>query len=454
MVWRRIRTYAVLFATAAVLTASSADAQQGNGVVVDANGVLRTRVVRDPTGYLTRQRLAAAKAALAPDLARPSKSRKVSLTRLEAQVAKQMATGQGITDDMRYLAGLTRIRNVFYYPETGDVVIAGPAEGYMSNVAGRVVGMRTGRAVLELEDLVAVLRAFPPNGEQTQALVVSIDPTQEGLAAMRQFLVNISGRVTRNDAFQIAQGLKENLGLQNVRIEGVSPKTHFAQVMVEADYRMKLIGIGLEVPSVRIPSYVEKANPRSVARNALQRWYFTPNYDCVRVSEDEFAMELDGDGVQLISENQFVQDNGIRGVSGSVDRASEQFVRTFTKKYGELAEKEPVYAQLRNLIDMSIVAAFLQQYDYYGQANWTLETFGNEERFPVETYPAPTQVETAVNAIWKGSTLMTPLGGGVNIQPLVALSSDRLTIDEDGELEGLRKQTEIEQVDENRWWWD
>jgi hypothetical protein len=454
MAWRRIQWGALLFAAAAVLATTSAKAQQGNGVVVDADGVLRTHVVLDRGGYLTRQRLAAAKAALAPDLARPSKSRKISLTRLEAVVAERMATGQGITDEMRYLAGLTRIRNVFVYPETGDVVIAGPAEGFMANVAGRVVGMHTGRAVLELQDLVAALRAFPPDGQPTTALVVSIDPTQEGLAKMRQFLVNISGRVTPNDAPLIAQGLKENLGLQNVRIEGISPRTHFAQVMVEADYRMKLIGIGLEAPSVRIRSYVERANPRSVARNALQRWYFTPNYDCVRLSEDELAMELEGDGVQLISENQFVQANGIRGVATAVDRASEAFVQDFTAKYRELAEQEPVYAQLRNLIDMAIAAAFIQKYDYYGRAQWNLDTFGNEEQFPVETYPAPTQVETAVNAVWKGATLMTPVGGGVNIQPLVALSSEHLTVDEEGELEQLRQQTEVPPLDKDRWWWD
>ena len=86
---------------------------------------------------------------------------------------------------------------------------------------------------------------------------------------------------------------------------------------------MKLIGIGLENPPVRIPSYVSKASPRSVSRNALQRWYFTPNYDCVLVSQDEMGMELQGDGVQLISENQFVQANGMRGATGAVDRASE-----------------------------------------------------------------------------------------------------------------------------------
>ena len=229
-------------------------------------------------------------------------------------------------------------------------------------------------------------------------------------------------------------GLKENLGLQNIRIEGIPRTTHFAQVMVEADYRMKLIGIGLENPAVRIPSYVSKANPRSVSRNALQRWYFTPNYDCVRVSEDELAMALEGEGVKLFSEDQFVQADGARGVSTTVDRASQEFVNTFTAKYAELASKEPVYAQLRNLIDMAIAAAFIQQHDYYGQASWKMEVFGSEERFPVETYPEPKQVETAVNAIWKGNTLMTPVGGGVSIRPMLALASDHVKPDDKGEL--------------------
>jgi len=453
MAFRQYRVLVFLLG-AVCLSATSAFAQQGNGVVVDADGVLRTRVFFDPTGQLTRQRLAAARASLAPDLARPSKLRKISLTRLEAAIAAQMATGQGITDDMRYLAGLTRIRNVFYYPETGDVVIAGPAEGYMANIAGRVVGMHTGRAVLELQDLVAALRAFPPTGEKTQALVVSIDPTQEGLAKMQQFLFAIRGQVTPRDAGRIAAGLRENLGLQNVRIEGISPKTHFAQVMVEADYRMKLIGIGLERPAVKITSYVARANPRSVAQNALQRWYFTPNYDCVRVSQDELAMELEGDGVKLIGEDQLVQAHGGRVVTGQVDRASRTFVNEFTTKYSQLAAKEPVYAQLRNLIDMAIAAAFIQRYDYYGQAGWSMDTLGDEQQFPIETFTAPRQIETAVNAIWKGNTLMTPVGGGVRIQPLLALATDQMKLDEEGELKEQRVQAEIENVAKDQWWWD
>ena len=64
----------LFFSAVVALATSSAYAQTGNGVVVDADGVLRTRVFPDPTGTLTRQRLAAAQAALAPDWRGPASS--------------------------------------------------------------------------------------------------------------------------------------------------------------------------------------------------------------------------------------------------------------------------------------------------------------------------------------------------------------------------------------------
>lgn len=460
MVWRRVRFCSILaLAALGLLSAGSrrAEAQVGAGaagVEVDADGVLRTKIIRDETGALTRQRLAEAKAKLDPELMRPSKLRKVSLNRLEAAVEARFAKGEFETDDMKYLAGLTSIQYVFFYPETNDIVIAGPAEGFIEDISGRAVGIMSGRAVLELQDLIVALRAFPPSGKQTKLIGVSIDPTQEGLKKMRDFLVAISGRVSPNDAERIAAGLKENLGLQTVRIDGISPQTHFAQVLVEADYRMKLIGIGLEAPAVNIPSYVAKANARDVSRNALQRWFFTPDYDCVRVSEDDLAMELVGQGVKLIGEDERVSGDGIRVKSTNVDRASQAFCTAFTKKYAELAERTPVYAQLHNLIDVSIAAAFIQQQDYYSKAGWNMELFNDETRFPVETYETPKQVETAVNAVWKGNTLMTPVGGGVAINATKALMSEHLQSDDNGQLKDLRSQINVKSLAKDQWWWD
>ena len=424
------------------------------GVLVDAEGLLRTHVVRDPTGRLTRQRLAEAKATLNPDIARPSELRKVSLNRLEAAIADLQSRGAGFTDEMKYLAGLTRVQYVFYYPETNDVVIAGPAEGYIENLTGRMVGMVTGRPVIELQDLVVALRAFPPTGNMTDVISVSIDPTQEGLHRMQQYLARIGGRAFPGDTARIVNGLRRSLGRQTVSIRGVAPQTHFAQVLVEADYRMKLIGIGLEKPPVRFKSYVARANPSSVSRNALQRWFFVPDYESVRVSEDDLAMELVGDGVKLVGQNETVKEDGGRVDSVRVDRASQLFVQAFTSHYSAMADRLPVFAQLRNMIDLAVAAAFIQQKDYYGQAGWTMDLFSEEQLFPLETYEAPTHVDTAVNAIWKGRRLMTPIGGGVHIQPLKALDSENLLVDEEGTVQSQYQAVYTDNLSPDQWWWD
>ena len=272
---------------------------------------------------------------------------------------------------------------------------------------------------------------------------------------MQQFLAQV-GRQGLNprQTPQLVRGMQKALGLQEVTIQGVSPRTHFAQVLVEADYRMKLIGIGLERPPAKITSYVSKASPAAVSRNALQRWYFTPNYECVRASEDGMAMQLEGDGVKLIGADELVRNDGTRVASGAVDKAGKMFTESFTAHYAELADRSPVYAQLRNLIDMSIAAAYMQQEDFYGQVGWDQGCFAHEEQLPLDRYVAPMQVETAVNAIWKGNTLMTPIGGGVNIQPLKAIADSNLQVDDKGTVLQLHRQLDPRQQQGSHWWWD
>lgn len=430
-------------------TRAQEDGASAAGVVIDAQGVLHKKIFRDPGG-LIRQRVAAAKVSLDPQVAAFSKMRKISLTRLE-EVARQR--NGVLTDEMRNLAGLLRVRYVFCYPETGDVVIAGPAEGWVTDLAGRVVGITSRRPVVLLQDLVVALRAFPPDKNGVGLIGCSIDPTAEGLAAMQQFLRSIGSRATPGDTQYIVGGLRTSLGLQEVSINGVSPKTHFAQVMVEADYRMKLIGIGLERPPVRLASYVDRASPSQVSRSAMQRWFFTPDYECVRASEDGLAMELVGDGVKLVGEDEVVTAAGQRKVASRANKASQAFVTEFTKKYSALAGRSPVYAELRNLIDLAIAAAYIHQEDLYGKAKWPMELFGNEKAFAVERYNIPKTVETAVNAIWKGRRLMTPVGGGVTIHPALALQSDNLLSDQRGKVDKLRQQTKIK-LAKGQWWWD
>jgi hypothetical protein len=242
--------------------------------------------------------------------------------------------------------------------------------------------------------------------------------------------------------------------MQVITVGGISPKTHFAQVMVEADYRMKLIGIGLETPPVRLTSYVERAKPSQVASNALQRWFFVPNYQCVKVSEDAMAMELVGDGVKLVGEDEAVSRDGKRHKAARGNAASDAFVKAFTKVYPQLAQRAPVYAQLRNCIDLAVAAAFIQHQDYYGLAHWKADTFNNESAYPVEKLNPPQQVETAVNSMWRGNTLMTPIGGGVQMHPTEAVSAENLLEDKDAKVQEARTAIDLSKLARDQWWWD
>jgi hypothetical protein len=223
--------------------------------------------------------------------------------------------------------------------------------------------------------------------------------------------------------------------------------------MVEADYRMKLIGLGVERPPIPLTSYIEKARAGSLGRNGMVRWFFVPDYECVRVSDDGLAMELVGDGVKLVGESELVDSDGARHRSTHVDKASQMFALGFTKKYPQLAERSPVYAQLRDVIDMAVAAAYVQQEDLYGKAGWDLGVFASEEKFPVETHAAPTQVETVVTSVWKGSQLVTPLGGGVVLHPKRALESDNLLADDKHKLRDSRQEAQVE-LAAGQWWWD
>jgi hypothetical protein len=79
---------------------------------------------------------------------------------------------------------------------------------------------------------------------------------------------------------------------------------------------------------------------------------------------------------------------------------------------------------------------------------------GDEEQFAIEAYEAPKTVETACTAIWKGNRLMTPVGGGVRIEPLEAIQTSHLLKDEQGAVKDARAKVKLDNLAKSQWWWD
>jgi hypothetical protein len=327
----------------------------------------------------------------------------------------------------------------------------------MQDAAGRAVGIRSGRPVLLLEDLLVALRAFPPGKIQRPFVGCTIDPSEDGLARLREFQKKVPSvvpqRAREQVAAQILAGTRKALGMSQIRVFGISADTHFANVMVEADYRMKRIGMGLEPPPVKMVTFLGAI--RSARHDALQRWWFLPKYDAVKLAKDRRAMELVSGGVELASEDLAVGPDGeLLNPLAKPNAASTAYTASFTSNYEKIAAASPAFAQLKNLIDMLIAAAFIEREDFYGKADWQAATLLNEKQLPTETHRAAKQVHASANALWKGSRLFVP-AGGVAIEPQRAFAKDRLLPDKDG---SLSKQYEAvdrsAKRNEDRWWWD
>lgn len=430
------------------------------GVAIDADGVLKVKEVRDPGGRLLAARIAAARAKLGADVAAPSKLRFISLNRLEDAIEKRLRAGEPLGDEIESLAGLQRVQYAMLLsdrgdPDTGDVVIAGPAEGWVDNGGGHVVGVNNGRPVIQLQHLLVALRMFPPGGREAPFVGCTIDPTPEGLRRLQVFQRQVPKVVPQQArtrvAIELVRGTREALGMANVRVFGVPANTHFAKILIEADYHMKLIGIGVVAPPVKMTTFIGAL--RRSPGNALQRWWFTPNYKCVRVADDRLAMELVGRGVQLQSEDKVIGPDGrLLNRGAAPNKASDAFAASFTERYADIAAVSPVFGQMRNCIDLLVAAAFLQREDYYGQVGWDAKTLGDEKALPTQTLHAPKQAPCAANSVWKGSRLLSPAGGGVSIQPLQALTAENLLKD-DGTAAKVRAQI-ASGMPKDRWWWD
>ncbi|MEQ8788543.1 MAG: DUF1598 domain-containing protein [Pirellulaceae bacterium] len=426
------------------------------GVAIDAEGVLSLRRYDDPGGRLRATRVAAARSTLPDDVLRSSDLRKVSLVKLEKAIREKIEAGEAPDETMRRLAGLLWVQYVFFYPDEGDIVLAGPAEGWIEDAAGRAVGASSGRPVLLLEDLIVALRAYAPGRRDRPFIGCTIDPDREGLARLKQFQSTVPRVIPQSQrgaaAAAIAKGMRDSLGMADIRVFGISEKTHAARVLIEADYRMKLIGIGLEPPPVRMTTFMEAL--KGASHSTLQRWWFTPNYGCVKVTPDHLAMELIGEGVQLLGEDKLIGDDGSLAAAGArPNKASELFTTAFTNKYPEIAEASPVYAQMRSFVDLLVTAAFIRSEGYYDRSGWRLGVLADEKALPVETHDSADKVMCAVNSQWKGSRLFTPAGGGVSIRAHQALADGWLYGDQNGKLadayDAVHKRLAIE-----RWWWD
>ena len=423
---------------------------QGNlgGIAIDAAGVVTPAFAKETTARLSQRRQEALAAEhLSEDVNVSSPLRKVSLVRLEKLSREFADQKKHVPPEMQFLAGLQRIDYVFVYPETGDIVIAGPAEGFAPNVIGRVLGTSTGRPPLRLDDLIVALRTVP----KASLIGCSIDPTQQGLARFNDYVKRNSFATTFAVIQRRFREMAQAMGPQDVSVYGVPANSHFASVLVEADYRMKLMSVGLERP--KISKWQSHLQLIGSGGNTLQRWWFTPLYDAFRQSSDGNAFQFSGQRVQLMSQSEQVSASGKRSAAAMQAQSIEKFAKQFTECYEDVAEVSPIFAELQNIIDLAILAALFEKEQLPQRVGWSMDLFLDESLTPLATGNAPSKVASVCNYRKAGRQIVGLVGGGVTISPNQLLRQVSFERQGNRELDSSVRDS-VPPVELRTWWWD
>jgi len=389
---------------------------------------------------------------------RPSPLRKISLPRLERHLELLRAAGRDPDETMLYLAGLRYIDYVMVYPDCEDLVIAGPAGAWRHTSEGRIVSTDTNRPVIQLDDLIVLLRHF--SGGNRSEVGCAITPTPEGLAAVSSATSEQQGRsLWPGGRERWIEKLRKTLGPQAVEFFGVSAKWRVSRVMLEADYHMKLIGLDLVPGTVQATSYFDVLDPDpegGAPPMDVLRWWFTLTDRPIRVATEGNVYGINRRLVQVLCENELLDQDGRRRHTGRASVANLRFARNFTKGLEGLGQKYELYADLENVFAVAVTAALIQHQHLVDRIGWQMSYFGSAGGYQPAPYPAVEEVATVANCQeLRPGFVVGVVSGGVSISPASMVRTENLVTDETGRLESdyqLSCPEPAQPIDQ--WWWD
>lgn len=275
------------------------------------------------------------------------------------------------------LEGLTRLDGYIVDKETHDIIVWGLSERDQPD--------------LQVQDLVVALRSAHGRYTMRRGVVdyivsplVSIDPDVVVLRQLREI------------DFLLPDGKKRHSEMckspQTVRVEGMPRNSRAAKVLIEADYRMKMVTQGtvnLPIQSpfpssfpARVARWREEATEGAASRAFNTRYWFQPGQFSYQVSPEVDTVFVDRAQVVLNDEDQFLKDDALV-TSGEIDDISRAFTCAWTDRMEDVYKAEPIWRDMHNIFRHFAVARIMRDRDAFSQANFPGE-------FLLDRYVLPT----------------------------------------------------------------
>lgn len=223
-------------------------------------------------------------------------------------------------------------------------------------------------------------------------------------------------------------------GPQKTRIEGVPSDSHFARVMLDADYAMKIIALGAretDVPGfmnmkARIESQFEQADKPAKDERPLQppsgafmaRFWFTPVPPAageIRWSKSRRAV-LFNSRMQVLTED-LVASGGMLSGTGQRNPLYEDLAKSFSQRIDRFEQVEPLFCELHGLFDITLLASLLrhEQID--------TPVLHDVAKLPTRHTPIPATYQGLSTLVEKSGFKVAYVQGGVRLRPVLGPTS-------------------------------
>jgi len=211
--------------------------------------------------------------------------------------------------------------------------------------------------------------------------------------------------------------------MQTVNVWGIPFYTHFAQVMVKADYDMKRLVDGSDV--LDIPGFssltditLEEARHDIMAGKPLtvsismNRFWFAPgknlyleNNDVVTIKECQ---------VKLMTEKQYFDRFGEKQATGKSDPHADSFAEAFTAYFAKIARQRSINLELENLFRFVALAKILRYRQAFRTADFSPAYFLDQ----YETEPAAVERQLPGRSVVRHHQLKEEIEGGTRTHQL------------------------------------
>jgi hypothetical protein len=173
-----------------------------------------------------------------------------------------------------------------------------------------------------------------------------------------------------------------------------------------------------------------------------------PYYDSLLTDASGLAWELRGQGVQVLTENSLFSEQDGLVSSGRSNPHALKWAKTFTSKYNDVSKSIPVFGELRNCIDMAVIAALLVKKDLLQTAGLDLSLLMNPKEIALGQFPVPRTIASKASFVKQSKGWLVAVSGGVELDSWTVLEK----VTESRELSKFRIAAASKRPD--MWWWD